>query len=424
MQPTLVKESFDMIVNRNIVVRRVGNSLILPSTKVIELEVDRNVFLPVKEFIMFRVVSYDENSGKLGLKINSDIVNEGAFWVSFEENSNILSTLNINSVEITNPPKRNTEFIQPISSITNISKIENKNIRENQTRIWESIKTEQAPKQAQKAIITLQLPVKDLIFSNGKVSFEYYIEQIRRKSSFDIPHLFLKTEHDSIKNYFPNILKIKHFTISVEFEYLENRILNYSARSAEISLINELLFDQVEDLLIQDYIVNSTDEEIYTLDEIASELSKKTGLDESHDGQRLLNKLFSKDKTKHYYHLRYLSDKHLTNIMTINLTAKPMSFIFLLPYQNNYCIVWETYSTNEATYAWKIDHKPQSQLMERIQEIVDRIKWLRNKNKMTYLRTKPENFMRIEHEYSGDDFGFKKWKSQIESFLQNTPSNP
>lgn len=413
-----------MIVNRNIVVRREGNSLILPSTKLIALDVSRETFLPVKQFLMCRIVGYDPNTGKLVLKVNSDLVTERGFWISVEENSEILSTLNINSLEIVKLPSRNIEYSQPNYPNYNISKVENSYTRENQIVTWRANKIEQAPKQAQKTIITLQLPVKELVFSNGKVSFEYYIEQIRRKSSFDIPHLFLKTEHDSIKNYFPNILKIKHFTISIEFEYLENKILNYSASSDEISLINELLFDQVEDLLIQDYIINSTEEEIYSLDEVTSELSKKTGLDESHDGQRLLNKLFSKDKTKHYYHLRYLSDKHLTNIITINLTAKPLSFIFLLPYQNDYCIVWETYSTNEATYAWKIDQNPQSQLMKRFQEIVDRIKWLRDKNKMAYLRTKPENFMRIEHEYSGDDFGFKKWKSQLEHFLQNANSTP
>ena len=131
----------------------------------------------------------------------------------------------------------------------------------------------------------------------------------------------------------------------------------------------------------------------------------------------LLDKLVTKDRTKHYFHLRFLSSKHLAELCSLRLTGQPLSFIFLMKDNNNYFVVWETYKTEEASFIWKMINKDIKVILYEVEKLVEKIKWLRNNNKLNYLKAKPTNFKRIEHEYSGDDFGFNKWRKQLEDFL-------
>ena len=97
------------------------------------------------------------------------------------------------------------------------------------------------------------------------------------------------------------------------------------------------------------------------------------------------------------------------------MTGKPISFIFLLSNGNGYSLIWETYSTEEATYVWKLECTNPQQLPSLIHPLVELIKWLRRSNKMSYIREKPDNFIRIEHDYSGEDMGFNKWRDCLEN---------
>jgi hypothetical protein len=183
-------------------------------------------------------------------------------------------------------------------------------------------------------------------------------------------------------------------------------------------MINESLFEQIEDLYMRDSLINNSEAEIRSVDEIV-ELFKKIGSEKIKDAQSLLNNLITKEWTKHYYHLRYLSDKNRSDLFRLKLAGKPLSFIFLLSAKNIYYLVWETYQTEEATYVWRLQSSADLMMENIFHEQIELIKWLRENNKMTYLRTLPKNFKKIEHHYSGEDFGFKKWKSQLEDFLLN-----
>jgi hypothetical protein len=406
-----------MPVNRNIVVMREGNKLLLPTLE--RKEVDVPPYFPTKLFTMWRVTGYDAYTATISLKPFSDHVNDRAFNLSIEQNSELFSSLNIQKIVIVKS--------LPDIQIAAAPKFEMKDLEQAAIRFREQIREkefaerkiqEEKAKEKHKEIISLQLPVKDLKFLDSKVCFDHYIRQIASKITFEIQNPFIKKEHDTIKNYFPKALGIDKFTITGEVEHAGGKTLNQTASSLDISRINASLFELVEDFYIDEKIISGLGEGITTIDIIATESANQIGSENMEDPRWLLNKLLAKERTKHHYHLRYLSDKHIAAKFPLRLTGKPISFIFILSTESNYCLIWETYSTKEATYIWNLKSTNEMLLEKEMQYYVDLIKELRQGKKRAYLATKPEKFLKIDHQYSGDDFGFKKWKSQLEEFIK------
>ncbi len=409
-----------MIINRNIVIKREGNKLLLPTTQ--RKEVEAPTGSPTNTFALCRILSYDQNSGTLSLKLSYESVGDAHFKIAIEENSEILSPLFINTVVFND--------LRSLSALpgksTNTSTFIKKDLSYKESlsnREFAAVTSREENRRViakEKETINIQigLSVNELKFLDGKVCFEYYINQFFRKVSFEILNPFLKKEFDSVKNYFLKVLKISKFAITIQVEHLDGKILTAISTSTHISLINVSLFELVEDLYISDHITNNGRDEIISLNEIALESAKNICSENLKDADWLLNKLIAPGKTKHYYHLRYLSSQHLSNTFNLHLTGKPLSFIFLLPVSSGFCLIWETYATHEATYIWKLENPDILKLASPIQEIIERIKWLRKSNKTAFLKTKPDNFIKIEHDYSGEDLGFKKWKTQLENFLK------
>jgi hypothetical protein len=94
----------------------------------------------------------------------------------------------------------------------------------------------------------------------------------------------------------------------------------------------------------------------------------------------------------------------------LRITGRPVSFIFVIKGKVHHYLVWETYETEEATYIWKLNSPDKKRQSEELKSLLDKIVWLRAGNKMSYIRSKPLNFRRIEHDYAGKDWGFEKWE--------------
>lgn len=283
---------------------------------------------------MCRIISYDQNSGTLSLKLSYEAVGDSQFRIAIEENSEILSPLYISKIIFVDLPSISTTFNKPIKTNDLIKKdLSYKELHSKQefTAVTTMEEYQQAkPKEKELIIIPVGLSVNEIKFLDGKVCFEYYIKQVFRKIEFEVLNPFLKKEFDSIKNYFPKVLKISKFAVTIQLEYLDGKILSQICTSAQISEINESLFELVEDLYISDYITNGVRDEIISVNEIALDSFQKMGSENIKDSEWLLNKLIAPSKTKHYYHLRYLSNHHSSNTFNLKLTGKPLSFIFLL----------------------------------------------------------------------------------------------
>ena len=76
----------------------------------------------------------------------------------------------------------------------------------------------------------------------------------------------------------------------------------------------------------------------------------------------------------------------------------------------------ETLDTKEATYVWHLS-KETSQFKTELELINQKLNWIRNNGRQSFLETKNENFSKIIHDYSEDKKGFYKWKNTLEERL-------
>lgn len=202
-------------------------------------------------------------------------------------------------------------------------------------------------------------------------------------------------------------------------ETFDDKITNIYASSAEINKINPVIVDNVKDDFTKSISKKDfeSDNIIFTYDELIANSAKnfKPEIFYKNDSE-FLNRFLKISDTRHFLHLNYLSKKHDHNIMKLRFTCKPFSFLFLIPGESNYHIIWETLNTEEATYIW---HRPKDKKLlketfNKIEEIVNEIKI---EGKIRYINSKDENFTRVYHDYKEKENGFYKWKEEVENVI-------
>jgi hypothetical protein len=395
-----------LLDKRLLVLRRHEENLQLPATKYLAGIAPKDI--PSGQYVAFRVDRFESETGELWLKYERGIYDARAFEISTEVNSEALLAHDIKKVCIIN--QYSNAYVTSKSFNSDI----NLNQRLNATKsLYQETQTKEQP-QAATLIQEILLPVNDIRFEDGKASFDVFINHVLKLRKFEVENPFLKKEYDAIKNYFAKALHTKKFSAIIKIESIGTEIIHQSATCSQIDQIDDSLLERIEDYIIEDEFLSNEDD-IIIPEDILETAAKALGKEDV-NADWLLNKLITPERTKHYYHLRFLSSKHAASILHLRLTGKPLSFIFLLQSDDSYFLVWETYKTEEATYVWKLDGADHSELKREVKKLMDRIRWLRKANKLTYINSKPENFKRIEHDYGGEDNGFKKWREQLVEF--------
>jgi len=82
-----------MLKGRNIVVKKLGNRIYLPTTKPFDIELPDNI--PQRPYSMCHITNYEDDTGIIHLKLLPDIVNEEKFLIAIEVNSDALLSTNI-----------------------------------------------------------------------------------------------------------------------------------------------------------------------------------------------------------------------------------------------------------------------------------------------------------------------------------------
>ena len=269
---------------------------------------------------------------------------------------------------------------------------------------------------------TFSVPIKDVLFHDGFVSFVGKFNNITKPIEITIQNEDIRVEYDAIKNYFANILKVKKIQVFVEAEMTVNSIKILKSKSPEITKINTSLIENIKFEFVKatfkKVLPKDTETNLFTMDEyfehFTEEKKKETPFYTS--DKELLEDLLKITNTKHYKHLRFLSSKHSHSIMKLRFVHKPLSFIFLITGDINFHIIWETLNTKEATYIWHIDKNIQL-LKTTLQNISNIIGEIRVNGKNAYINNTDEPFRRIYHDYSEQVDGFQKWRNELDSFL-------
>lgn len=268
---------------------------------------------------------------------------------------------------------------------------------------------------------TFFVPLKNVHFILGGVSFEKKLQGHNKSIEFTITNDDIREEFDAIKNYFANVLHTKKIQVTASVELSAYNVISAVAKSPEIEKINKDLIDNVKFDFVKatkKKISVDVDKNLFTMDEYFDIFAEgKIKSDTFYDNDKdFFDDLLNISNTKHYKHLRFLSSKHSHDIMKLRFIHKPFSFIFLIQGEKNYHIIWETLGTEEATYVWHIakDINILKLTLKKLENIIDVIKV---QGKIAYVSTVEEPFRRIYHDYSELVDGFVKWKDELEIYL-------
>jgi len=272
---------------------------------------------------------------------------------------------------------------------------------------------------------TFFVPLKDVRFKLGCVSFEKKFKEYKQTIELTIPNYDIREEFDAVKNYFANVLRTKKIQVTANIEITDNEITSKNAKSPEIDKIDKQIIDNVKFEFVKSTMKKKLnveiDKSLFTMDEYFNTFADEKFQSNTFykNEKELFEDLLQISNTKHYKHLRFLSSKHSHEIMKLRFVHKPFSFIFLIQGDRNYHIIWETLDTEEATYVWHIDKdiKDIKVLKLTLQKIEDIINVIKVQGKTAYLNSADEPFRRVYHDYSELVDGFVKWKGELENIL-------
>ncbi len=269
---------------------------------------------------------------------------------------------------------------------------------------------------------TFSIALKDVQFRTGGVYFSKKFKAFNRTLEGTIVNVDIIEEFDAIKNYFGNILNTKKIQVFATIEAINGHLKIIEAKSAEIEKINKQLIDEVKFKVLKRITRNSispeTEKNLFTMEEYF-ESAAEDGLRPKvfyKSDKEFIEDLISIVDKKHYFHLRYLSNKHAHNLMKLRFVHKPFSVIFLIEGHQNNHIIWETLDTEEATYIWYLD-RDISIIPTALKKIDGIMSGMKIYGKNTYISTNNDRFIRLIHDYKDIDGGFVKWKGQLEHIL-------
>jgi len=261
----------------------------------------------------------------------------------------------------------------------------------------------------------IQIPIADLDFQYGLISFRYIVREMKTELNFEIENLDIRPEFDVLKAYFSKVLNAKTVSAQIHVEFQDHQLIAQDATSSDIKRINREVIDGVKFRFIENRFLRKKGSK--EMNGGLADHTQTEGLNDLYSSEEeLLDDLLENHQVKHSPHLKYLASRHEKNILKLRFVLSPFSFVFLIAGNERFHIVLETLDTEEATYIWQID-KNLNSLKNTLQQIDRNIETIRNKGRQFFLDQEPINFSRVVHDYSDEMKGFVIWRDQLEERL-------
>jgi hypothetical protein len=367
---------------------------------------------------LYRVVDYDERSGVLQLKPEGKAASE-AHRVTFDKYGSMFTAMGIRRIEITRPYKQitlATGYSQPISPGY-------RDRRPTYSPPPPPVPSP-SPRWSEPPPIVPPPPVRftephtfdirQALFEDGTIKFTVKLQSMFQNVEVIINNPSVKKYFDAVKNYIYKLFGSKKTSCSVTFEIRDSKCVAVEVGDCVLSSMDETILQHIHDGWIKQVVLSAERDEIVSLDDLVEQVR-----DETLNPETVFNHIVQEEKTKHYHHLRFLSAKQAIDLQKLSITGKPISFVFVIRDAGSMFLIWETYSTPEATYIWKITGA------EDIPEKYGLILSMRKGKRMLYRNKKEKGFSFIEHDYQQPMYGFHKWKEKLESIIEqeNSPSD-
>lgn len=348
---------------------------------------------------LYRITHFDEHERILHLKADGKAP-QSAYKVSFTDNTSFLQSMDIRKIAIRQHgfyglQQSDTHYTQPVYTPPPPA-----------PSAYQPLPPRQPP-----GLTTfsenLTFDIRDAIFDDGTIKFDVKLKFPVTAVSVTLNNPSVKKHFDAVKNYIWKLLGKRKTPCNITFEMTGGKVAVKSVNSCELLHLNESILEQINEDWVEEYILGNVANEIYPIADVVEQLS-----DDAITPGYVFEYLVKESKTKHYNHLRYLSARQSIDLQKLSVTGKPLSFVFLVRVNENVYLIWETYTTSEATYIWKLPSG-----VSDIKNSHSLILALRKNNRMMYRRQKKTDFYFIEHDYQADLNGFLKWKQELEKIL-------
>jgi superfamily II DNA or RNA helicase len=269
------------------------------------------------------------------------------------------------------------------------------------------------------AIVTIErdikVPLEKLDFNYGGVSFKYKAEEVGIDLEIDIENIDIRPEFEVMKPYFKKALKAKSVRVHLYAEFENGMPVSLLATSPEIKKISREIIEGVKFRFVSRQFLEKplTDgsNELLDIDQLQENKSSLYNT-----GEKLLRDILQNKNYKHSRHLQYLADKHERTVLKLRFVLSPFSFVFLLKGKSDFHFVLETLDTEEATYLWHFDADKRS-IPTILRQVDKYLTEIRNNGRQAFLENAPNNFAKINHDYTDERKGFIIWKGNLEELL-------
>ncbi len=287
----------------------------------------------------------------------------------------------------------------------------------------ESAVTQNMDTEINESKLQLKIPLKDMIFHAGYISFNYKFRFEAEQNEIKIFNDHILPEFNYIKPYFSKYLGLKKCDVQVTVYRKDKITQKIKATSGQLDMISDAAAEVLK--FIKTQIIKKITRKIIPVNKALftpAELFSSFG--ENDPGYKLISQkdimeeIIRWQDVRNRKHLEYLSGFIHDHAEKIRFTLSP-DFGFLFKHSgkrmNHY--LWEMLNSN-ATYVWGFDklELTESQCLEKIEEIVS---FIRINGRETYLNDfDAENgyvFTRIFHKGANSNFidHFPKWKNKL-----------
>lgn len=254
-------------------------------------------------------------------------------------------------------------------------------------------------------------------FRYGTFAINYFIDGINKAIEFEIENDDILPEFEILKPYFSKILKLKKIKIYLYAEFVNEIIVAQIAKSIDLQRFNREIIESVKFTLISKTFFGKIPKlrilnNILDINQLQDDANSKL----FNTGEEFLDTILKNKNFKHSINIRYLANKHASNILKLRFVISPFSFVFLVTGEKQFHLILETLDTEEATYIWHVE-KNKTILMKKLEDINIHLNVIRNEGRQAFLESQPQNFTRILHDYTDERKGFITWKNLLEEII-------
>ncbi len=264
----------------------------------------------------------------------------------------------------------------------------------------------------------IRIPIEQLEFRFGTVAFKHHLKQLNKELTFEVSNTHIRPEFEVLKPYFAKFLKSNKIKATIKVKVENGKLIYNYATSYDLEKIDREVVEGVRFRFISQNMLKKFPDpgqsNLLDIQQVQSTLKDSPSLYNS--GEELLDEILKYKDVKHYHQLRYLAQKHESNVLKIRFVLIPFSFVFLLAGQQQYHVIWETLDTEEATYIWHVE-KNKGILRNTLKHIEGELGSIRTKGRQVFLENVRSNFSRILHDYIDSKKGFILWRDALEERL-------